>query len=207
MSVRHNKGLEQTGSAGSNGTGRPCSSIQCCAGCRKVSIGPRSLALALCAGFASVALCQEPGPPPVPTPLRIGDNACAVMLEVQAKVVDSAKRPVEGAKVSLRHVTGGKDHLHPVGVTDARGHLIHTVCYQDTSDYYASPPNGDVTLTFVVSSFHYKDHEMSRIVSAESLLREGLLWAEVRPRLLPRPGLKPGAAFRVKIEVVLRDVA
>ena len=31
MSVRHNKGLEQTGSAATNGMGRPCSSIQCSA--------------------------------------------------------------------------------------------------------------------------------------------------------------------------------
>ncbi len=28
----YNKGLEQTGSAAPNGMGRPCSSIQCCAG-------------------------------------------------------------------------------------------------------------------------------------------------------------------------------
>jgi hypothetical protein len=142
----------------------------------------------------------------VPTPLRIGDDACAVLLEVHSKVVESNGHPVEEAQVWFRHNREGKADLHRVGTTDAKGQLVKQVCYQSTGDYEKAPPTGTVVLEFVITTFHYKDVEVHRTVKATSLLQSGLLFSQLRP-LVPRKDLKPGAAFKVTIEAVLRDVA
>jgi hypothetical protein len=130
--------------------------------------------------------------------------ALIVLAKIGSAAPDTEKSPVEGAKVFFRHERKAKTHLDPVGTTDGSGRLVALVCYQATGEYYDSPPEGEITLAFMVS---YKDHEVRRVVGADALLRDGLLFSQIHPRPVPRPGLKQNAAFRIKVQVVLRDAA
>lgn len=174
----------------------------CCAGSRgghrRTTLGSFLFAVAVSTS------AQTPSPLP---PVRISDDVCAVMLRIDARVVDARQKPVEGARVFIRrNGTAGND-LHLLGMSDAKGQLTKLACYQSSTEYRESPPSGSVSIEFVVNGWHYADVVARHQVSAQRLLRDGLLPSQSSPEIVPRKDVKTGAAYRLKIQVVLRGEA
>jgi hypothetical protein len=102
-------------------------------------------ALAAWATILSSMLAVAQTPPPVPPRVVIGDDICAIMVEVQCEVLDAEGHPLEWAYVSQ----GG----HPLGgaaessrATDVKGRLRAPVCYQSSHEYREHRPAGQVIL-------------------------------------------------------------
>ena len=140
-------------------------------------------------GVASAGQAQLP-----PT-AKVSDDVCAIMLQVSCKVTDSSGQPVHGAEVKGKHyVAAGAGDFHLVGYSDPAGQLRSQFCYQSSHEYQSKPPNGRVTLEFLVSKPGYRDQQVMQQVSAADLLRDGLLLRQLEPY----PAPKPAAADRAR---------
>ena len=167
------------------------------------------IALVLATGLAMSAsgASQEQVVSPVQPTVRIGDDICAVQLDVRCDVFDSRGRRVAGAELSGLHQSRtAEGDWHLVGLTGASGRVQGWFCLQSSSAYVASPPIGQVTLAFRVAKAGYTPLELQHVVKAQKLLQDGLLVVPGVSTVVPKvEAIKRKAAYKVRLRAELRD--